>query len=42
MLPRELRGIRQNPTDLGASLTMFWDDPEYARHWMPLQEPKHD
>jgi hypothetical protein len=40
LLPRRLRAIRQAPTDLGASLTMFWDDPEYARHWMPLQEPK--
>ena len=42
LLPRELRTIRQSPADLGASLTMFWDDPDYAQHWMPVQEPKHD
>lgn len=41
-LPRELRAIRQSATDLGTCLTMFWDDPDYSKHWMPVQEPRHD
>jgi hypothetical protein len=33
MLPRELLVMRQRATNIGANLTLFWDDPEYADHW---------
>jgi hypothetical protein len=38
-LPRGLPEIRRNPGDLGESLTMFWDDPNYTEHWPRAEEP---
>ncbi len=32
-LPQKLRTIRQRNTDLGATLTLFWDDPDRSHHW---------
>ncbi|MEO7274147.1 MAG: hypothetical protein ABI211_19280, partial [Vicinamibacterales bacterium] len=33
-LPRALRSIRETDTALGSHLTLLWDDPEYAHHWV--------
>jgi hypothetical protein len=32
-LPQKVRTIRQKKTDLGAALTLFWDDPSHCRYW---------
>jgi vWA-MoxR associated protein C-terminal domain len=32
-LPQKVHTIRQKKTDLGAALTLFWDDPSLCRYW---------
>jgi hypothetical protein len=41
-LPNEIRKIRRQNSDFGTLLAVFWDDPRYKDHWMPLEEPEYD
>jgi len=37
-IARDVRTIRRKPTDLGANLTLFWDDPDQIGHWLRLAD----
>jgi hypothetical protein len=33
-VPRDVRAMRRTSLDLGARLTLFWDDPDRVGHWI--------
>jgi hypothetical protein len=35
-LARSVRTIRRKPKDVGVNLTLLWDDPDEAGHWLQL------
>ena len=37
-LARAVRTLRRRPTDVGARLTLFWDDPNQSGHWPRLDD----